>query len=123
LTYCNIPEPFIGDINLNGHAVSITARSCGDADVGSIEARVMFSDRTHGIYDIGVCVFCQGKGGGLTQNMLNDTDTAALSALSEVVGMSNDAVLSRLVAVSKSECDRCTQNSAPGFNSAGATDI
>ena len=114
--YCNMPDLDVGAICLNGTDVLITARSCGDADVGSIEARVRFADGTHGTYDIGVCVFCLGRGTRLTCGMLSDGDKVALNALSEGVGMRPDDVLARLVSASEAECDKSIRNSAPGFS-------
>jgi hypothetical protein len=112
--YFNMPELAVGIICLNGNDVMITARSCGDVDVGSIEVSVRFAEGSQEIYDIGVCVYCHGKGIWLTRGMLSNSDKVALDALSEGVGMNPEDVLADLVAASEAECDRSIRNAVPG---------
>ncbi len=108
-----MPELSVGNICLNGTDVTISARNCGEDDVGSIELRVRFADGSHGIYDIGVCTYCLGQGNRLTSGMLSNTDKVALDALSEGVGMNPGDVLARLVSASEAECNRRIRNLAP----------
>jgi len=102
------------EINLNGSDVSVVAKDCGDTDVGSVEVRVSFTDGTRGNYDIGVAEYCLGEGNPLTSGMLNDGDTAALSALAQEVDMSAEDVLIRLVSASEPEVSKCISDSKPG---------
>jgi hypothetical protein len=99
--------------NLNGHDVSVTAKDCGDTDVGSVEVCVSFADGMRGTFDIGVGEYCLGEGNRLTPGMLNDGDTAALGALALEVSMSADDVLTRLVVESEIDVAKCIKNSKP----------
>jgi hypothetical protein len=101
------------EFNLNGHDVSVTAKDCGDTDVGSVEVCVSFADGTRGTFDIGVGEYCLGEGNRLTPGMLNDGDTAALGALALEVDMPTDDVLTRLVVESEIDVAKCIKDSKP----------
>jgi hypothetical protein len=101
------------EFSLNGHDVSVTAKDCGDTDIGSVEVSVSFADGTRGTFDIGVAEYCLGEGNRLTPGMLNDGDTAALGALALEVDMPADDVLTRLVVESEIDVAKCIKGSKP----------